>query len=201
MAASRGCTHHQRSSSAAVLDLDYTNCDARSKRRSLGACGGGGDNSNSVSPPAKAAKNLDEEASSSSSAASTLTSVSRSRSSKLSSTAKVSVRFDESTGGSPVTAGPATAAATTTTLTPTAVAKCHHLLSDDEPKQPLQQPQAVQRTHSNPEMELCPVCLARKECEILLKRTYSKVKKPQNMMAKSIEIYTILLYVNKIFVG
>lgn len=36
-------------------------------------------------------------------------------------------------------------------------------------------PQAVQRTHSNPEMECCPVCLARKECEILLKRTYSKV--------------------------
>ena len=33
----------------------------------------------------------------------------------------------------------------------------------------------VQRTQSNPEMEACPVCLARKECEILLKRTYSKV--------------------------
>ena len=33
----------------------------------------------------------------------------------------------------------------------------------------------VQRTQSNPEMECCPVCLARKECEILLKRTYSKV--------------------------
>jgi hypothetical protein len=39
------------------------------------------------------------------------------------------------------------------------------------------QPQTVQRTQSNPEMEYCPVCLARKECEILLKRTYSKVKK------------------------
>lgn len=36
-------------------------------------------------------------------------------------------------------------------------------------------PHAVQRTQSNPEMECCPVCLARKECEILLKRTYSKV--------------------------
>jgi hypothetical protein len=36
-------------------------------------------------------------------------------------------------------------------------------------------PQTVQRTQSNPEMECCPVCLARKECEILLKRTYSKV--------------------------
>lgn len=37
-------------------------------------------------------------------------------------------------------------------------------------------PHAVQRTQSNPEMESCPVCLARKECEILLKRTYSKVR-------------------------
>ncbi len=36
-------------------------------------------------------------------------------------------------------------------------------------------PLSVQRTQSNPEMEFCPVCLARKECEILLKRTYSKV--------------------------
>ena len=33
----------------------------------------------------------------------------------------------------------------------------------------------VQRAHSNPEVEACPVCTARKECEILLKRTYSKV--------------------------
>ena len=65
--------------------------------------------------------------------------------------------------------------------------KCHHLLSEESDRwtssttnpppvpQP-QQPQVVQRTQSNPEMELCPVCLARKECEILLKRTYSKVK-------------------------
>ncbi|TRY71956.1 hypothetical protein TCAL_17143 [Tigriopus californicus] len=36
-------------------------------------------------------------------------------------------------------------------------------------------PHIVQRTQSNPEMDSCPVCLARKECEILLKRTYSKV--------------------------
>ncbi len=43
-------------------------------------------------------------------------------------------------------------------------------------------PHVVQRTQSNPEMEYCPVCLARKECEILLKRTYSKVvKKSQNV--------------------
>ena len=50
--------------------------------------------------------------------------------------------------------------------------KCHHLLSEESHWTQ----QAVQRTQSNPEMmELCPVCLARKECEILLKRTYSKV--------------------------
>ena len=55
--------------------------------------------------------------------------------------------------------------------------KCHHLLSDATPSSatPQYPPQIVQRTQSNPEMELCPVCLARKECEILLKRTYSKV--------------------------
>lgn len=35
----------------------------------------------------------------------------------------------------------------------------------------------VQRTQSNPEMECCPVCLARNQCEILLKRTYSKVNR------------------------
>lgn len=44
-------------------------------------------------------------------------------------------------------------------------------------------PQAVQRTQSNPEMECCPVCLARKECEILLKRTYSKVNPSHNPFA------------------
>ena len=54
--------------------------------------------------------------------------------------------------------------------------KCHHLLSNEAENEPRWPQQAVQRTQSNPEMELCPVCLARKECEILLKRTYSKVK-------------------------
>jgi hypothetical protein len=76
-------------------------------------------------------------------------------------------------------------------------ARCHHLAAaaakqaaaaaaeeaGGDPSQPQQPriwfsptgPQAVQRTQSNPEMECCPVCLARKECEILLKRTYSKV--------------------------
>ena len=216
LVAPRGCTH-QRSSSAAVLDLDYGSlkCDARSKRRSLShACSSGGglgggvgtaDNNNSVSPTphqqqAKAAKNLDEDFAPISTCAVTAspltsTTVSRSRSSKLSSSgsaaSKISVRFNESTGGSLVT-GPTTAGATlSTATTPTtaSVAKCHHLLSDDEPKQPLQQqqqfPPPVQRTHSNPEMELCSVCLARKECEILLKRTYSKVKTrdPPNRMS------------------
>ena len=152
---SRGCTHHQRSSSAAVLDLDYSSFEAKAKRRSLSTCGG---DSNSVSPPAKAAKSLasDEETTTAYTTSSSSTTSSRpiSRTTKLASTSasKASVRFDESKPPS----------------------KCHHLLSDDEPPQP-PQPQAVQRTHSNPEMELCPVCLARKECEILLKRTYSKV--------------------------
>jgi len=76
--------------------------------------------------------------------------------------------------------------------------RCHHLaaaaaqkaveegsvITDPSSSQQQQQrilftpvpPQTVQRTQSNPEMECCPVCLARKECEILLKRTYSKVK-------------------------
>ena len=64
--------------------------------------------------------------------------------------------------------------------------KCPHLLSSDEndpshrwtaasASQHSAGGQAVQRTNSNPEMELCPVCMARKECEILLKRTWSKV--------------------------
>ena len=153
---SRGCTHHQRSSSAAVLDLDYSSFEAKAKRRSLSTCGG---DSNSVSPPAKAAKSLasDEETTTAYTTSSSSTTSSRPISrttTKLASTSasKASVRFDESKPPS----------------------KCHHLLSDDDPPQP-PQPQAVQRTHSNPEMELCPVCLARKECEILLKRTYSKV--------------------------
>lgn len=38
-----------------------------------------------------------------------------------------------------------------------------------------QQALVVQRTHSNPEMECCPLCMARNQCEILVRRTYSKV--------------------------
>lgn len=142
-ALSRGSTAHQRSSSAAVLDLDYSSSEAKAKRRSLSTCG----DSNSVSPPAKAAKSFGEESSNT---------LKRPTSSRTKLSSKASVRFDESKSPK------------------SPPSKCHHLLSDDEPQQPLQ-PQAVQRTHSNPEMELCPVCLARKECEILLKRTYSKV--------------------------
>ena len=62
--------------------------------------------------------------------------------------------------------------------------RCHHLIAEegDSPFQPtalssatgtLDHPHGVVRTRSNPEMECCPLCLARKECEILVKRTYS----------------------------
>lgn len=68
--------------------------------------------------------------------------------------------------------------------------RCHHLSVDVDDAKNLNTvtvrpsasrvgdkapPHIVQRTQSNPEMDSCPVCLARKECEILLKRTYSKV--------------------------
>ena len=54
--------------------------------------------------------------------------------------------------------------------------RCHHLIAEEvQSKYKEDSGNTVQRTHSNPEMEYCPVCLARKECEILLKRTYSKV--------------------------
>ena len=80
--------------------------------------------------------------------------------------------------------------------------RCHHMIAeennDDSAKRPGEagggggDPEAseaaasfsgdesygkVQRAHSNPEVEACPVCTARKECEILLKRTYSKVRR------------------------
>ena len=59
--------------------------------------------------------------------------------------------------------------------------RCHHIISEEPVISATpgggdrSAPHVVQRTQSNPEMECCPVCLARKECEILLKRTYSKV--------------------------
>ena len=59
--------------------------------------------------------------------------------------------------------------------------RCHHLIAE-EGDASFQQtvsssvtpdhPHGVVRTRSNPEME-CALCLARKECEILVKRTYS----------------------------
>lgn len=58
--------------------------------------------------------------------------------------------------------------------------RCHHMDKKDNNSgatSTTDSPHMVQRTQSNPEMEYCPVCLARKECEILLKRTYSKVNK------------------------
>ena len=56
--------------------------------------------------------------------------------------------------------------------------RCHHMIAEEGASGGgggTGSPHVVQRTQSNPEMECCPVCLARKECEILLKRTYSKV--------------------------
>ncbi len=65
--------------------------------------------------------------------------------------------------------------------------RCHHMIAEENhdpgwsaeggaAAAATSSPQhVVQRTHSNPEMECCPVCLARNQCEILLKRTYSKV--------------------------
>ena len=50
--------------------------------------------------------------------------------------------------------------------------RCHHLISE-EGDTSTDHPHGVVRTRSNPEMECCPLCLARKECEILVKRTYS----------------------------
>ena len=62
------------------------------------------------------------------------------------------------------------------------VTRCSHLIAEQassgvstEDGGDSKSTHVVQRTQSNPEMEYCPVCLARKECEILLKRTYSKV--------------------------
>ena len=43
-----------------------------------------------------------------------------------------------------------------------------------------QQELVVKRTNSNPEMECCPLCTARNQCEILVRRTYSKVAPPRN---------------------
>ena len=60
--------------------------------------------------------------------------------------------------------------------------RCHHLIAEESENAHSQgtsdHPHGVVRTRSNPEMECCPLCIARKECEILVKRTYStKVEK------------------------
>lgn len=131
---------HQRSSSAAILDLEYSSPDAAmaTKRRSLSTCGPSPmplptsleAGSESWSPPEKLCKPPP-------------------KSRTMPPVTGGHVRFEDN---KPY--------------------KCHHLLSEESHWTQ----QAVQRTQSNPEMmELCPVCLARKECEILLKRTYSKV--------------------------
>ena len=56
--------------------------------------------------------------------------------------------------------------------------RCHHLIAEEGESASSSgtlsdHPHGVVRTRSNPEMECCPLCLARKECEILVKRTYS----------------------------
>ena len=57
--------------------------------------------------------------------------------------------------------------------------RCHHLIAEEGENVSSSlsgmsdHPHGVVRTRSNPEMECCPLCLARKECEILVKRTYS----------------------------
>ena len=151
-------------SSSAILDLEYTNnLDSKAKRRSLSTCGEGSKNTNPAAPSSTMQSKMEMDWSSSPekvmnpSPSSNLEKQSSSTWRPKSSSGHSHVRFEE---------------------TPT---KCHHLLSEESDRwtssttnQPLQ-PQVVQRTQSNPEMELCPVCLARKECEILLKRTYSKV--------------------------
>ena len=152
-------------SSSAILDLEYASLDSKAKRRSLSTCAGEGGSKNQAAPPVPSSKmEMDWSSSEKHVLPQQQYQASNPEGQKQSSWRPKStsghshVRFEE---------------------TPS---KCHHLLSEESDRwtssttqnQPLQ-PQVVQRTQSNPEMELCPVCLARKECEILLKRTYSKV--------------------------
>ena len=136
---------HQRSSSAAILDLEYAGLESNAKRRSLSTCAG---DAATVSGRGQQTSSELEVATSASSTSTTAMQWSSKPKSGISTSSHV-VRFEDKPS------------------------KCHHLLSD-EVDRGLQSSAVVQRTQSNPEMELCPVCLARKECEILLKRTYSK---------------------------
>ena len=149
-------------SSSAILDLEYASLDSKPKRRSLSTAGEGA----TAAPSAPTQSKMEMDWSSSEKQVNPQQQQQTPEAGgqkqpqwrPKSSSGHSHVRFEE---------------------TPT---KCHHLLSEESDRwtssttqnQPLQ-PQVVQRTQSNPEMELCPVCLARKECEILLKRTYSKV--------------------------
>lgn len=78
------------------------------------------------------------------------------------------------------TGGDSISNATTPILfTVTPGTRCHHLIAEEgehvsySSSGMSDHPHGVVRTRSNPEMECCPLCLARKECEILVKRTYS----------------------------
>ena len=76
----------------------------------------------------------------------------------------------------------------TSTVTPGT--RCHHLIAEEGEHLSTSafgitdHPHGVVRTRSNPEMEYCSLCLARKECEILVKRTYStKVSFIENILS------------------
>ncbi len=173
-----GQVQHQRSSSAAILDLDYaaSTLDSHSKRRALSTCGDHQTTLARLNEVQKAeAIAAPTGLASASSAASEMMVSSWSPPEKLAKfTSKVKLT---STPGTSVASGLGGGHNVRFEDSPAFVAgtKCHHL-------QLLEGPETsktwVQRTQSNPEMELCPVCLARKECEILLKRTYSKVRDP-----------------------
>ena len=59
----------------------------------------------------------------------------------------------------------------------TPATRCHHLITEEgegaSSTGMSDHPHGVVRTRSNPEMECCPLCIARRECENLVKRTYS----------------------------
>ena len=57
--------------------------------------------------------------------------------------------------------------------------RCHHKIAEEN-HDPAKQELVVKRTNSNPEMECCPLCTARNQCEILVRRTYSKVAPLRN---------------------
>ena len=200
-----GRGHHQRSSSAILdLDYAGIEA-ATSKRRSLSTAAADGSSSSSfrTNPTAFSGSSLTSPSSSipppSSDVEATVTAGNAVGAPQTVATAvapsptAIVVPGEKLTGSKlPVSKSRAVPSSTTGIVTGSHVRfteaekpyKCPHLLSSDENDPSHRWPvastshgggQAVQRTNSNPEMELCPVCMARKECEILLKRTWSKV--------------------------